>query len=65
MKTELYTVYSPEGDMTFIMEDTYENGDLVSVEVVGFYLGKPNEEHTCKYYDKVLSLMGKTLTRLS
>ena len=65
MKTELYTVYAKDGDMTFVMQDTYDDGDLVSIEVVGFYLGKPNKEDTCKYYGKVLSLMGKTLTRLS
>lgn len=35
MKNEIYTVYSQDGDMTFIMEDT-EN----TVEVKRFYFGE-------------------------
>lgn len=57
MKTELYTVYSPEGDMTFIMEDTYEGEDLKSVEVKGFYFGEPNDIETFEYYGKVRAEM--------
>ena len=45
MKKELYGVYAPSWDMTFIMEDTYnENGDPISSECVGWYHGEPTEE---------------------
>ena len=44
MKKELYGVYAPSWDMTFIVEDTYnENGDLLSTECVGWYHGEPDE----------------------
>ena len=42
VKKERYTVYS-ENDMTFIMEDTYKNGEYVSTEVIGFHYGEPYE----------------------
>ena len=50
--TELETLYSPEGDVTFIMEYTYKNGDLVAERVVGYYHGKPNDEDTEIYKNK-------------
>lgn len=44
MKKELYGVYSSEGDMTFILEETFgENGELISTECKGFYYGEPTE----------------------
>lgn len=50
MKKEIYSVYSADGDMTFIMEETTDrNGDYISTEVVGFYYGEPTEEDT-KYF---------------
>lgn len=42
VKKERYTVYS-SNDMTFIMEETYKNGELVSTEVIGFHYGEPYE----------------------
>lgn len=39
--------------MTFILEDTYENEDVISVEVKGFYFGEPDEKLTKQYYGKV------------
>ena len=60
MKSEtIYTVYSQESDMTFIMKDTeafnYELGvyELASTEVIGFYFGEPDEETTEKYIGKL------------
>lgn len=45
MKKELYPIYAPSADTTFIMEDTYnENGELISAECVGFYFGEPTAE---------------------
>jgi hypothetical protein len=44
MKKELYGIYAPDGDMTFVMEDTYNGkGELISSECVGWYHGEPNE----------------------
>lgn len=44
MKKELYSVYSREGDITFIMEDAYnKKGDLIYTECVGFYYGEPTD----------------------
>ncbi len=53
MKKEYYTVYSREGDMTFIMMDVYnEDGDPVSTECVGWHYGEP-------YADSVNDFAGK------
>ena len=41
--------YSEQGDITFLMEETYKGSDPVKSEVVGFYYGKPNKEDT-NYY---------------
>lgn len=40
-KSEIYTLYSQEGDITFVMEDKEK-----STSVVGFYYGEPNEKAT-------------------
>ena len=42
----IYTVYSEEADMTFIMKDMCEGEVVVSTEVIGFYYGEPDEEAT-------------------
>ena len=49
MRKEYYTAYSNETDMTFILEDVFENDTLVSTTVTGFYFGSPDEESTEKY----------------
>lgn len=50
-KQNTYAVYSSISDMTFIMQDTLQEGtqDIISIEVVGFYFGEPNEELTKQY----------------
>lgn len=53
MKTLVFTVYSKEADITFIMEDTYNYGQLVSTEVKGFYYGEPQDKSTKEYYGKL------------
>ena len=46
--------YAPAHDMTFIRRDTYNtDGDLVSMEVVGFYCGEPNDKNTEQYTGEV------------
>ena len=49
MKT-VYNVYSEDGGMTFIMEDTYKKDKLISTEVKGFYFGRPDEKTSKLYY---------------
>lgn len=54
MKTEIIDTYAPDTDMTFILSEVYEeNGDPVSVEVVGFYYGKPSDELTKEFTGKL------------
>ena len=45
---EIYTVYSQNGDMTFIIEDK-----CYTTSVVGFYYGEPDEESTKEFYGKL------------
>ena len=49
---ERYTLYAPDGDMTFVMQDNYVDGEYKSTEVVGFHYGKPDENsiewYSCK-----------------
>ena len=51
--TEIYTTYTPETDMTFIMKDIYKNGEIISTEVKGFYYGGATEENTEEFYGKL------------
>lgn len=54
---KLESCYCPSYDITFIMEETYKDGEIISSEVKGFYYGEPDEESTeyfngkrkCKY----------------
>jgi hypothetical protein len=52
--TEIYTVYSTESDMTFIMESNESESTL---EVVGFYFGKEDAASTKQYYRKLKAEM--------
>lgn len=47
-ETVIYTLYSQEGDITFIMED---KKNITSV--IGFYYGEPNDEATKTYQGKL------------
>ena len=54
MKTEIYTTYAEKADMTFIMCDTFDKvGEVVSVECIGWYFGKPDETATKMYKGKL------------
>ena len=44
-KVEVYTAYSAECDMTFILKETTID-NKVFVEVTGFYYGEPNDDCT-------------------
>lgn len=47
---EVYTAYSQEADITFIMEDKGK-----TTRVVGFYYGEPDEEATGMYYGSLVA----------
>jgi len=49
-EVEVYTAYSEEADITFIMEDKGK-----TTRVVGFYYGEPNEEDTERFYGKLVA----------
>lgn len=57
MRKELETAYAADSDMTFIIENTYDEDDeILKIEVVGFYFGEPDEEATKMYADRNLRL---------
>ena len=49
-RKEIYSVFSQEADITFIMEEVLDGDDVVSTEVKGFYYGMPNEEFDKVFY---------------
>jgi len=49
---KVYTAYSQEADITFIME--YKGK---TTRVVGFYYGEPNEEDTERYYGSLIAVL--------
>lgn len=51
----LYTIYSHEADVTFIMRDTFDENtnECISTEVTGFYYGEPNARLVEKYNGKL------------
>lgn len=51
--TVIYTAYSAECDMTFIMEEIASGMDALSTECVGWYYGKPNQKNTEAYIGKL------------
>ena len=57
MNKTIYETYSPDTDMTFILEDTFKDDDLISTEVKGFYFGKPNDEYTKQFYGKMKAVL--------
>lgn len=52
-KHDKYTVYAPDGDITFIMQDTYVGGEYKSTEVIGFHYGEPDENSIEWYSGKL------------
>ena len=49
MTEKIYGVYAPDHDSTFVMKDTYEDGDIIRMECVGWYCGKPNDDMTERF----------------
>ena len=46
----IYTAYSKDADITFIMEDKDK-----TTRVAGFYYGEPDDEDTKMYYGKLIA----------
>lgn len=57
MNKVIYEIYASNDDMTFILEDTWENGEHISTEVKGFYFGEPNETCTKTFYGNLKAVM--------
>lgn len=53
MREEMYSVYSADGDMTFIMKDVFDGDEVISTEVVGWHFGEPSETITPAYIGKL------------
>ena len=54
MEKEIIVSYSVETDMTFILEEIYnDEGETISVEIKGFYFGQPEEQATNDFYGKL------------
>ena len=47
--TTLYGAYCPTEDKTFVMRDTYVNGDIKYSECVGWYCGEPDDKFNEDY----------------
>ncbi len=52
MEVKVEPIYSEKDDMTFIMQNTYEDGCLSSKELLGWYHGEPNENNDREYVGK-------------
>jgi hypothetical protein len=51
--TKIYEIYSKESDITFILEDTFLNGELLTTELKGFYYGEPTKFDTQVFYGQL------------
>lgn len=51
-ETKIVEYYSGNGDITFLMKETWCGQDPIESEVVGFYYGRPDKEETEYFKDK-------------
>jgi hypothetical protein len=51
--TKIYEIYSKGSDITFILEDTFLNGELLTTELKGFYYGEPTKFDTQVFYGQL------------
>lgn len=52
-QTSITSTYQPEEDLTFVMEEIKDgDGELVSLEVTGFYFGEPDRESDMRFNGK-------------
>ena len=55
----IYSGYSREHDITFILVDKWVDDEVVSTTVTGFYFGEPDEKLTTKYNGKATAHFGR------
>lgn len=61
MKREVYGIYQPNHDITFIMEELYnDNNEPISLEVKGFYYGEPNDNDIKTFYGDLRADFGES-----
>lgn len=56
-REEVWTSYSDKSDITTFFVSTYDGDDVLSVEVVGFYFGEPNDEDTERYRGQLKAIL--------
>ena len=56
MRKQFYATYAPDTDITFIMCETFGDENIMSMEVVGWYFGEPDEELTGAYIGKLKAI---------
>lgn len=56
MTTEVYGIYAHEYDITFVMEEKFtDDGEPYSLEVKGFYYGRPDEQANKVFYGDLIA----------
>ena len=59
MRTEVYGIYAPDHDITFVMEEKYtDDGEPYSLEVKGFYHGEPTDRDNKVFYGDLIAHYG-------
>jgi hypothetical protein len=59
MRKEVYGIYTPDYDITFVMEEYFtDDGEPVSLEVKGFYYGEPTELDNKTFYGDLKAEFG-------
>lgn len=53
MKKTIYTAYAQNNDITFILCDTCDNGEVISTELIGWYYGEPDDHATKLFSGKL------------
>jgi hypothetical protein len=53
-ESRLYPVYCEHEDLTFVMREEYDSctGEVVTLEVTGFYYGRPDSSSTKEFNGK-------------
>ena len=53
-ESRLYPVYCEHEDLTFVMREEYDTctGEVITLEVTGFYYGEPNPVDTKEFNGK-------------
>lgn len=55
MKQRIFTIYNRNNNITFIMRESFTERDVGTLEVKGFYFGRPNKINNKIYYNTLES----------